>query len=134
MNLLKALVLYVERGYPAEKKNIGEVYHLLTMSSEKELNALFDVLPVSHPAKVPYPYNQWQEILGNCDITLFLGCTDALPADFISVRTGETSIAVTSKAKQLGTWRISNYTPEYRETSGVGKRKLMTMDEAGAWR
>ena len=38
-------------------------------------------------------------------------------------------ISVTSRAKQLGTWRISNYTPEYRETSGVGKRKLMTMDE-----
>ena len=76
-----------------------------------------------------YPYNQWQEILGNCDITLFLGCTDALTAQFISDRTGEASIAVTSKAKQLGTWRISNYTPEYRETSGVGKRKLLTMDE-----
>ena len=24
------------------------------MSNEKELNALFDVLPVSHPAKAPY--------------------------------------------------------------------------------
>ena len=24
---------------------------------------------------------------------------------------------------------MSNYTPEYRETSGVGKRKLLTMDE-----
>ena len=267
LNLLKALVLYVERGYPPEKRNIGEVYQLLAMSSEKELNAIFDVLPVSHPAKAPYsifkqssesvrggviiglgsrlqvfqnrdirnitghdeidlelpgkqpcayycitsdqdstfdflsslflsfifiklvryadqncpggalpvpvhvlgeelcacgvipdlsrkisvirsrnismscvfqnlaglqnryPYNQWQEILGNCDITLFLGCTDALTAEFISARTGEASIAVTSKAKQLGTWRISNYTPEYRETSGVGKRKLMTMDE-----
>jgi len=267
LNLLKALVLYVERGYPKEKRNIGEVYQLLAMSSEKELNALFDVLPVSHPAKAPYsifkqssesvrggviiglgsrlqvfqnqdirnitgydeidlelpgkqpcayycitsdqdstfdflsslflsfifiklvryadqncpggalpvpvhvlgeelcacgvipdlsrkisvirsrnismscvfqnlaglqnryPCNQWQEILGNCDITLFLGCTDALTAQFISDRTGEASIAVTSKAKQLGTWRISNYTPEYRETSGVGKRKLMTMDE-----
>ena len=76
-----------------------------------------------------YPYNQWQEILGNCDVQLFLGCTDALTAQFISDRTGEASISVTSKAKQLGTWRISNYTPEYRETSGVGRRKLMTMDE-----
>lgn len=267
LNLLKALVLYVERNYPEDRRNIGEVYQLLAMSSEKELNALFDVLPISHPAKAPYsifkqssesvrggviiglgsrlqvfqnqdirnitghdeidlelpgkqpcayycitsdqdstfdflsslflsfifiklvryadqncpggalpvpvhmlgeelcacgvipdlsrkisvirsrnismscvfqnlaglqnryPYNQWQEILGNCDITLFLGCTDALTAQFISDRTGEASIAVTSKAKQLGTWRISNYTPEYRETSGVGKRKLMTMDE-----
>ncbi len=267
LNLLKALVLYVERGYPPEKRNIGEVYQLLAMSSEKELNAIFDVLDISHPAKAPYsifkqssesvrggviiglgsrlqvfqnkdirnitgydeidlelpgkqpcayycitsdqdstfdflsslflsfifiklvryadqncpggalpvpvhvlgeelcacgvipdlsrkisvirsrnismscvfqnlaglqnryPQNQWQEILGNCDITLFLGCTDALTAQFISDRTGEASIAVTSKAKQLGAWRISNYTPEYRETSGVGKRKLMTMDE-----
>ncbi len=267
MNLLKALVLYVERGYPEDRRNIGEVYQLLATSTEKELNALFDVLSISHPAKAPYsifkqssesvrggviiglgsrlqvfqnqdirnitgfdeidlelpgkqpcayycitsdqdstfdflsslflsfifiklvryadqncpggalpvpvhvlgeelcacgvipdlsrkisvirsrnismscvfqnlaglqnryPYNQWQEILGNCDITLFLGCTDALTAQFISDRTGEVSIDVTSKAKQLGTWRISNYTPEYRETSGVGKRKLMTMDE-----
>ena len=267
LNLLKALVLYVERGYPPEKRNIGEVYQLLAMSSEKELNTIFDVLDISHPAKAPYsifkqssesvrggviiglgsrlqvfqnkdirnitgydeidlelpgkqpcayycitsdqdstfdflsslflsfifiklvryadqncpggalpvpvhvlgeelcacgvipdlsrkisvirsrnismscvfqnlaglqnryPQNQWQEILGNCDITLFLGCTDALTAQFISDRTGEASIAVTSKAKQLSTWRISNYTPEYRETSGVGKRKLMTMDE-----
>ena len=76
-----------------------------------------------------YPNNQWQEILGNCDITLFLGCTDALTAEFISARTGEVSINVTSKAKQLNTWRVSNYTPQYRETSGVGKRRLFTMDE-----
>ena len=54
MNLLKALVLYVERGYPEDRRNIGEVYQLLATSSEKELNALFDVLPISHPAKAPY--------------------------------------------------------------------------------
>lgn len=54
LNLLKALVLYVSNNYPPEKKNIGEVYQLLAMSSEKELNALFDVLPVGHPAKAPY--------------------------------------------------------------------------------
>ena len=54
MNLLKALVLYVDRCYPEGKRNIGEVYQLLSTSSEKELNALFDVLPISHPAKAPY--------------------------------------------------------------------------------
>lgn len=267
MNLLKALVLYVEQGYPPERKNIGEVYKLLTLSSEKELNNLFDMLPPGHPARAPfaifrqssetvrsgvivglgsriqvfqnkkirdmtsydeidmelpgkqpcayycitsdqdstfdflsslflsfvfiklvryadknceggrlavpvhvlgeeltacgvipdlsrkvsvirsrrislscvfqnlaglqnrYPYNQWQEILGNCDIQLFLGCVDELTAKYISDRSGEVSVHVSSKAKQLGTWRISNYTPEYRETSGVGKRKLLTMDE-----
>jgi type IV secretion system protein VirD4 len=267
MNLLKALVLYVEQGFPPENKNIGQVYKLLTLNAEKELNSLFDMLPPSHPAKAPYalfkqasetvrsgviiglgsrlqvfqnkmicqitshdeidlelpgkrpcayfcitsdqdsafdflsslflsfvfirlvryadkhcadrflevpvhilgeeltacgvipdlsrkisvirsrnismscvfqnlaglqnryPYNQWQEILGCCDYQLALGCTDELTAKFISDRTGEVSVHVSSKAKMLGTWRISNYTPEYRETSGVGKRKLLTMDE-----
>ena len=267
MNLLKALVLYVEQGYPEDRKNIGEVYKMLALSSEHELNDLFEQLPTTHPAKAPYaifkqasetvrsgviiglgsrlqvfqnkqirditaydeidlellgkkpcayycitsdqdstfdflsslflsfvfiklvryadkncpdgklpvpvhvlgeeltacgvipdlsrkisvirsrnismscvfqnlaglqnryPYNQWQEILGNSDIQLFLGCVDELTAKYISDRAGEVSINVTSKAKQLGTWRVSDYTPEYRETSGVGKRKLLTMDE-----
>lgn len=267
MNLLKALVLYVEQGYPLEGKNIGQVYKLLTLSSEDQLDSLFNVLGPEHPAKAPYsifkqssdtvrsgviiglgsrlqvfqnklirlitshdeidlelpgkekcayfcitsdqdstfdflsslflsfifiklvryadknclggklpipvhvlgeellncgsvselsrrvsmirsrnlsisvvfqnlaglqnryPDNQWQEILGNCDIHLFLGCTDALTAEFVSNRTGEASVSVSSKARQLGTWRISDYTPEYRETSGVGRRMVLTMDE-----
>lgn len=268
MNLLKALVLYVAYGFPSEGKNIGQVYRLLTMNSEKELNSLFDLLPVAHPAKAPYnifrqasdtvrsgviiglgtrlqvfqsklirqitshneisltqpgyekcayfcitsdqdstfdflsslfmsfvfiklvryadkygdggrlpvpvhiladelanggctiadltkkistirsrqlsiscifqnlpqmqnryPLNQWQEIIGNCDTQLFLGCTDELTAEFISNRTGEVSVAVSSQAKQLNTWRISDYTPEYRETRSIGKRKLLTPDE-----
>lgn len=267
MNLLKALVLYVEQGYSEGDRTIGEVYRLLSITSEKELDDLFDGLLVTHPAKAPYsifkqssesvrggviiglgsrlqvfqnqdirnitgydeidlelpgkqpcayfcitsdqdstfdflsslflsfifiklvryadqecpggalpvpvhvlgeelcacgvipdlsrkisvirsrnismscvfqnlaglqnryPDNQWQEILGNCDITLFLGCTDALTATFISDRTGEASITVTSRGKQLDTWRVTDYTPMYRETSGVGRRKLMTMDE-----
>lgn len=54
MNLLKALVLYVDQGFPPEGKNIGQVYKLLTLNSEKELNSLFDMLPITHPAKAPY--------------------------------------------------------------------------------
>jgi len=267
MNLLKALVLYVDQSYAQENKNIGQVYQLLTLNAESDLNNLFDTLPATHPAKAPYslfkqasdsvrsgviiglgsrlqvfqsemikkitardeidlelpgqkpcayfcitsdqdstfdflsslflsfvfiklvrfadknceggrlpvpvhvlgeelcacgvipdlsrkisvirsrnismscvfqnlaglqnryPLNQWQEILGNCDIQYFLGCTDELTAEFISSRTGLASVAVSSKSKQLGTWRISNYTPEYRETSGVGKRPVLTPDE-----
>ncbi len=267
MNLLKALVLYVDRGYPEESRNMGQVYQLLTLNSETALNSLFDVLPATHPAKAPYslfkqasdtvrsgvviglgsrlqvfqselirkitardeidlelpgqepcayflvtsdqdstfdflaslflsfvfiklvryadknceggklsvpvhvlgeeltacgtipdlsrrlsvirsrnismscvfqnlaglqnryPQNLWQEILGNADVQLFLGCTDPLTAEFVSSRTGLASVAVSSKSKQLGTWRISNYTPEFRETSGVGKRPVLTPDE-----
>ena len=267
MNLLKALVLYVDQGYPPENRNMGQVYRLITLGSENALDSLFEVLPARHPAKAPYslfkqasdsvrggvviglgsrlqvfqaelikkitardeidlellgqkpcayflvtsdqdstfdflaslflsfafiklvryadrnceggvlpvpvhvlgeeltacgtipdlsrrlsvirsrnismscvfqnlaglqnryPQNLWQEILGNCDVQLFLGCTDPLTAEFVSSRTGLASVAVTSKAKQLGTWRIFNYTPEYRETSGVGKRPVLTPDE-----
>lgn len=76
-----------------------------------------------------YPQNQWQEILGNSDIQLFLGCVDELTAKYISDRSGEVSVNVQSRAKQLNSMRISNYTPQYRETDGVGRRKLLTMDE-----
>lgn len=76
-----------------------------------------------------YPQNQWQEIIGNCDTQLFLGCTDEMTAEFISNRTGEVSVAVSSQAKQLHTWRVTDYTPEYKETHSIGKRKLMTPDE-----
>lgn len=267
MNLLKALVLYVDQSYAEQNRNIGEVYRLLTLSGESDLDSLFENLPPTHPAKAPYslykqasdtvrsgviiglgsrlqvfqselikkittrdeidlelpgqercayflvtsdqdstfdflaslflsfcfiklvryadknceggklpvpvhvlgeeltacgtipdlsrrlsvirsrnismscvfqnlaglqnryPLNLWQEILGNCDTQLFLGCTDELTAEFISSRTGLASVSVSSKSKQLGTWRISNYTPEYRETSGVGKRPVLTPDE-----
>lgn len=54
MNLLKALVLYVDQSYAAENRNIGEVYRLLTLNGESDLDSLFDVLPSSHPAKAPY--------------------------------------------------------------------------------
>lgn len=267
MNLLKALVLYVDQSYAEQNRNIGEVYRLLALSGESDLDSLFENLPPTHPAKAPYslykqasdtvrsgviiglgsrlqvfqselikkittrdeidlelpgqercayflvtsdqdstfdflaslflsfcfiklvryadknceggklpvpvhvlgeeltacgtipdlsrrlsvirsrnismscvfqnlaglqnryPLNLWQEILGNCDAQLFLGCTDELTAEFISSRTGLASVSVSSKSKQLGTWRISNYTPEYRETSGVGKRPVLTPDE-----
>ena len=267
MNLLKALVLYVDQSYAEQNRNIGEVYRLLTLSGESDLDSLFENLPPTHPAKAPYslykqasdtvrsgviiglgsrlqvfqselikkittrdeidlelpgqercayflvtsdqdstfdflaslflsfcfiklvryadknceggklpvpvhvlgeeltacgtipdlsrrlsvirsrnismscvfqnlaglqnryPLNLWQEILGNCDAQLFLGCTDELTAEFISSRTGLAYVSVSSKSKQLGTWRISNYTPEYRETSGVGKRPVLTPDE-----
>ncbi len=266
-NLLKALVLYVEQGYPDDRKNIGEVYTLLTKSSENNLNTLFDRLPTAHPARAPYaifkqasdgvrsgviiglgsrlqvfqnsricditsyneidlelpgqrqcayfcitsdqdstfdflsslflsfvfiklvryadkhceggklpvpvhvlgeeltacgvipdlsrkisvirsrnismscvfqnlaglqnryPYNQWQEILGNSDIQLFLGCVDELTAEYISDRAGEITIDYTSESKTLGTWRVTDFTHESRITHAMGRRKLLTPDE-----
>ena len=76
-----------------------------------------------------YPNDVWQEILGNCDIQIALGCTDSQTADLISERTGDITIGVQSTARVLSSWQVSNYTTQYRETEGLGRRKLMTMDE-----
>ncbi|HJC23201.1 MAG TPA: type IV secretory system conjugative DNA transfer family protein [Candidatus Eisenbergiella merdavium] len=268
MNLLKALVLYVALGFPPEGRNIGEVYKLLTLCTESEINGLFAMLPATHPSKAPYnlflrasndvrsgvitglgtrlqvfqstlirqmtshneidltlpgrkkcayfcitsdqdstfdflsslfmsfifiklvryadsygesgklpvpvhiladelanggctiadltkkistirsrqlsiscifqnlpqmqnryPNNQWAEIIGNCDTQLFLGCTDDTTARYISDRSGDVSISVSSQSQHLNSIRLSDYTPEYRETRSTGRRKLMTPDE-----
>lgn len=76
-----------------------------------------------------YPNDVWQEILGGCDTQLFLGCTDQLTAKYISERTGEITIDVASTQRQLSAMQIGRYTPQYRESMGLGRRKLMTMDE-----
>lgn len=39
------------------------------------------------------------------------------------------TVGVSSEAKQLNSWRVSDYTPEYRQTKSIGKRKLLTPDE-----
>ncbi|GHU78924.1 hypothetical protein FACS1894191_0590 [Clostridia bacterium] len=46
-----------------------------------------------------YPDNEWQEILGNCDCQIALGCTDELTAKYLSDRTGEITIGVSSTSR-----------------------------------
>ena len=55
-NLLKSLILYVDQdaSRTSEERNLPAVYQMITQNSEKQLTALFDRLPVTHPAKAPY--------------------------------------------------------------------------------
>lgn len=76
-----------------------------------------------------YPNNLWSEIIGNCDIQLMLGCTDDVTADYISDRSGEMSIQVDSTMTVKKTVAVAQVIPQYRETQGHGKRKLLTADE-----
>jgi type IV secretion system protein VirD4 len=76
-----------------------------------------------------YPNDQWQEILGACDSTVFLGCTDMLTAEYFSNRAGVASVEVESEARELNTMHITNYTPNYRKTNSLGRRQLLTPDE-----
>lgn len=76
-----------------------------------------------------YPNNLWAEIVGNCDIQLMLGCTDDVTADYISDRSGEMSIQVDSTMTVKKTVALAQVIPQYRETQGQGRRKLLISDE-----
>lgn len=79
-----------------------------------------------------YPNDQWQEILGACDTTVFLGCTDMLTATYFSERIGVASVEVESEARELNSMRITDYTPRYRKTNSLGKRPLLTRMKCSA--
>lgn len=55
-NLLKALVLYIDRDKfrTPQSKNLAAVYQLLTQNSEKKLFEIFGKLPLDHPARAPF--------------------------------------------------------------------------------
>lgn len=76
-----------------------------------------------------YPDNQWEEILGGCDFSIFLGCNDMTTASYFSDRTGEITVSVSSVRKNYYTIRATDYVPEYSESTSVGKRQLLLPDE-----
>ena len=76
-----------------------------------------------------YPNNLWAEIIGNCDIQLMLGCTDEVTAEFFSARSGDMSIQVNSTMTVRQTMAVAQVIPQYRQTQGQGKRRLLTPDE-----
>ncbi|MBO4220126.1 MAG: type IV secretory system conjugative DNA transfer family protein [Clostridia bacterium] len=76
-----------------------------------------------------YPNNLWAEIIGNCDIQLMLGCTDDVTAEYFSARSGDMSIEVDSTRVMKKTIALAQVIPQYQETMGQGKRRLLTPDE-----
>lgn len=77
-----------------------------------------------------YPYGQWEEILGNCDVTVFLGCTDQTTAEYISNRTGIASIEVeTQNTEYDRSIAVFNQATTYHEVRSTGQRKVLNPDE-----
>ena len=73
-----------------------------------------------------YPNNLWAEIVGNCDLQVMLGCTDDLTAEYFSSRSGDMSIQVNSTMTVRQTMAVAQVIPQYRQTQGQGKRRLLT--------
>src|SRR5699024_5450096 len=73
-----------------------------------------------------YPNNLWAEIIGNTDVQLMLGCTDDVSAEYFSARSGEMSIQINSTMTVKRTIAVAQVIPQYRQTEGQGKRRLLT--------
>lgn len=77
-----------------------------------------------------YPNNQWQEILGCCDTTIFLGCTDMMTAEYISKKAGIATIEVESTNSVYDRQvMILNQATGYHEVKSRGQRKVLNEDE-----
>ena len=58
-----------------------------------------------------------------------LGCTDDMTAQYFSSRSGDMSIRVDSTSTTRQTMAVAQFIPQYRQTEGQGRRKLLTTDE-----
>lgn len=48
-----------------------------------------------------YPRTEWQELVGDCDYQLFLGCNDIMTADFISSQCGNITVRVNNESSPM---------------------------------
>jgi type IV secretion system protein VirD4 len=76
-----------------------------------------------------YPDNEWAEIIGSCDSQVMLGVTEQESAEFFSMRSGDSTVRVNSTMAVKQTMALAQMIPQYRETDGLGRRRLLTPDE-----
>lgn len=73
--------------------NLLESKKIFSVARSRNINIQAVVQSISQLSN-RYPKNEWQEIVGDCDYQLFLGCNDAMTAEFISEACGEVTVRV----------------------------------------
>lgn len=78
-----------------------------------------------------YPRNEWQEIVGDCDYQLFLGCNDMMTAEYISTQCGNTTVRVNNSNIPMTPLfsPVFNTTRPYTHSKTSTGRPLMMPDE-----
>jgi type IV secretion system protein VirD4 len=113
--------------------NIGKILDFkktLSTVRSRGINCQIVVQSVAQLAD-RYPRTEWQELVGNCDTHLFLGCNDEMTAEFISKQCGEVTIRVndaTIPMQPLFFPAISSTRPYSHMKKSAG-RPLMMPDE-----
>lgn len=78
-----------------------------------------------------YEKKEWEELVGNCDIQLFLGCNDNMTAEYISSKCGMVTIGLTNNQMPMTPLfsPVLNSTRPYTQTRSNTQRPLMLPDE-----
>lgn len=78
-----------------------------------------------------YPKNEWQEIIGDCDYQLFLGCNDMMTAEHISDQCGEITVRINNSTVPMTPLfsPILHTTKPYTHNKTSTGRPLMMPDE-----
>ena len=78
-----------------------------------------------------YPKNEWQEIIGDCDYQLFLGCNDMMTAEHISDQCGEVTVRVNNANVPMTPLfsPVLHTTKPYTHSKTSTGRPLMMPDE-----
>jgi type IV secretion system protein VirD4 len=78
-----------------------------------------------------YPRNEWQEIVSNCDVQIYLGGNDNMTAKYISEKCGKVTISIKNNQMPLTPLFSPVYssTRPYSQTSSNTQRDLMQPDE-----
>lgn len=76
-----------------------------------------------------YPNGLWEEILAACDTSLFLGVMTKPVRNIILKRVVFRLLKLVQNRGSLKTLRITDYTPEVRQSEGEGKRYVNNPDE-----
>lgn len=76
-----------------------------------------------------YPGKEWEELLGGCDFTIFLGGNDMTTCDYFSRLSGNGTVTVETERKNLKTFRMTDFTPDVAQSKGDGKRPPYLEDE-----
>ena len=78
-----------------------------------------------------YPKNEWQEIIGDCDYQLFLGCNDMMTAEHISDQCGEITVRINNSMVPMTPLfsPVLHTTKPYTHNKTSTGRPLMMPDE-----
>lgn len=113
--------------------NIGKLVDFKKVLSVCRSRGIFCQIIVQSISQLSdrYEKKEWEELIGNCDIQICLGCNDQMTAEYISAKCGMATIRVNNNQMPLMPLfsPIYSSTRPYSQTRSNTQRAIMMPDE-----